>query len=137
MIVYRIQGHDGIGPYMSSLVEVECPLWMDEDTHQPTPGVDGLSRALGFERGKHIFGFRNMPQMFDWFGHRNTFEDLRYRNYSIFRFRIDPSFVLVGGHQVAFDGSKIERQTHMSWDFMSRARENYENKQLGIPTRKE
>lgn len=93
MLIYRVEHvQSREGPYgADGLGYVCCDPWQ-----HPAPYQDGIRFT-----SEHFFGFASQQQMLTWFGASNLKKFERY-GYRVYKYRVPPCLVLVGGKQVAF-----------------------------------
>lgn len=100
MQVYRIENKDTkLGPYDMGLCSL-CPFDWDR-RNQPAPLEDGIEDFSS----KHIFGFKSLLQLDDWFDYqtRAWFEE---RGSFITIYDVPDEHVVKGEKQVAFVAKK-------------------------------
>lgn len=115
---------------MRGWLDILKPEWV-EDRFDPTPEYDQIG---SLPRGEWLFGFRDLYQLFDWFGHRETFTMLRDRDFHPVELIVSEKHVLFGGHQVVYKKDEVTAKNTLNWRDMERSRDRYEQEKLGIPT---
>jgi hypothetical protein len=134
--VLRVEhAFDGVGPYTGrGWLDIFQPPWLRDvagGTWDPTPEYD---RIGSIPRGEWLFGFQDIFQLFDWFGHRETFTMLRAKDFQAVEIFVSEEHVLFGGHQVVYKKDEATAKNVLNWDDMERWRAQYERDKLGIPT---
>jgi len=96
MIIYRVEGRNGNGPYMfPGYIQT-----MVDGLKHPLPRDDGIDmdKITAF----HIFGFASLTALLNWFD-LDTRKHLRQCYFSILVYEVPDTRVLVGNRQVVFD----------------------------------
>lgn len=113
MLIYRVEDHEGYGPYCTpnsnseywDVINVSmnsAPL----DNH-PVPTEDGID-ADAFT-SEHYFGFDSIESLTSWFpGLVQNVNKLT--SWSISTYEVDPAHVLVGYSQVVFKRSMATKR---------------------------
>lgn len=97
MVIYRVEGKNGNGPYM---FPGYIPTVMDDELKHPLPRDDGIDmdKLTVF----HFFGFVSLSALLNWFD-SDIREQLRTSEFNIVVYDVPDIRVLIGNRQVVFD----------------------------------
>lgn len=95
MIVYRVEGVNGYGPYTFPYALVG-----EESGKHPLPDKDGIDKNK--ITTWHLFGFKSLDSLVDWFD-VETRQKLDDAKFNVLVYEVPDIRVLTGGRQVAFD----------------------------------
>lgn len=97
MLVYRVEGKNGNGPYVFPGFLYGSPE--DLDRH-PLPENDGIDKGKMTEF--HYFAFSNLQSLEDWFDPKAR-QYLRDKDFTVKVYDVPKQHVMVGKRQVVFD----------------------------------
>ena len=94
MVIYRVEHEkDSRGPYSSGIVDYRH---YDNETC-PSPEEDGIDCAWAYH-----YGFKSKKDLVNWFG-KDYLREFRNSNHYVYKYRVAPEDVAVGGKHVGFD----------------------------------
>jgi hypothetical protein len=112
MLVFRVETHDGVGPYYDPDDEQPEDRWGGcgyVDARHPKAYQDGISDAQYMAFGdERRYGFVSMAQLCEWFDIEERYL-LRNADFVVGVYEVHASKVLIGGRQVIFDSKYATR----------------------------